>query len=47
MITVTFDGHVSNSEIFNALREIKNNTKYMKFLGSYKRSKPQLLVGIK
>ena len=44
ILTVTFDGHIRNPIIFDTLKEIKEHTKYMKYLGSYKRSKPQILI---
>ena len=43
VITVSIDGHVQNPHILNTLREIKENVKYMRFLGSYRKKKPILL----
>ena len=40
ILTVTFDGHVQNPNIIKTLREVKEKAKYMKFLGSYKKTKP-------
>ncbi len=40
MVTVTFDGHIKNPHILQTLREIKEKSAYMKYLGSYKKGKP-------
>ena len=40
LMTVSFDGHVHNTQIIKTLREIKEKAKYIRFLGSYKKSKP-------
>ena len=40
LMTVSFDGHIHNSLVIKTLREIKEKAKYMKYLGSYKKSKP-------
>ena len=42
IFTVTFDGHLHNPLIMKTLKEIKENAKYMRFLGSYKRGKPHI-----
>lgn len=46
VMTVSFDGHIQNPVIMNTLREIKEKAVYMRFLGSYKKSKPQVLTQI-
>lgn len=40
MVTVTFDGHIKNPHIMQTIREIKEKSAYMKYLGSYKKGKP-------
>lgn len=42
IMAVSFDGHIHNPQIMKTLREIKERAKYMKFLGSYKKSKPNI-----
>ncbi len=40
---VNFDGHINNPEIIKALGQIKEKTKFMRFFGSYKKSKALIL----
>jgi len=39
IISVIFDGHIHNPQIIKTVREIKENSKYIRFLGSYKKGK--------
>ena len=43
IMTVSFDGHIHNQKIMNTIQEIKQKAKYIRFLGSYKRSRPALI----
>ncbi len=43
IMTVTLDGHIHNANVINTLKEVRVKAPYMRFLGSYKRSKPKLL----
>ena len=38
LMTVSFEGHVHNPHIMKTFREIKEKAKYIRFLGSYKKS---------
>ncbi len=39
IFTVNFDGHINNPLIMETLQQIKEQTTFMRFLGSYKKSK--------
>lgn len=40
---VNFDGHIQNPHIMNTLSKIKEKTTYMKYFGSYKKSKALIM----
>ena len=40
---VNFDGHIHESKIMNTIQKIKEKTTYIRFLGSYKKSKAIVL----
>lgn len=40
---VNFDGHIKNPHIIKALSQVKEKTTFMRFLGSYKKSKAIIL----
>lgn len=44
IMTVSFDGHIHNPQIIDTLKEIKSKAPYMRFLGSYKKSKPKIII---
>lgn len=39
IVEVNFDGHIQDENIINTLRQVKELTAYMRFLGSYEKSK--------
>ncbi len=41
---VNFDGHFHNPKIMNTIKRIKEQTTYMRFLGSYKKSNSKILA---
>lgn len=44
IMTVCVEGHIHNPNLIKTLQEVKEKSKYMRFLGSYKRSKPILSI---
>lgn len=40
---VNFDGHINNPKILNTLEQVKENTTFMRFFGSYKKGKAIVL----
>lgn len=40
---VNFDGHIHNEKIFNTIKQIKEKTTFMRFFGSYRKSKAIVL----
>jgi len=41
---VNFDGHINNPDVMSTLREIKEQTTFMRFFGSYKKSKNLIIT---
>ena len=37
IVIVTFDGHIHNNNLLNAIKNIKPKTSFFRYLGSYKR----------
>ena len=41
---VNFEGHIHNQKIIKTLKQVKDNTTYMRFFGSYKKNKALILT---